>query len=255
MVFPLTAALMGGGSLLSGLGGFMGAQNVAQGNQQAAGISGLMQTMALQQAQQNFQQAQQNLQPFMNTGSKALDLLMGYLQGGANGIGGGGNSLISTFAPTMAQLESTPGYQFIKDQGLKSVQNSAAAKGLGSSGNALQGGVQFAEGLAGTTFQQQLENYLKQNQQAYNMLFAPGQLGAGAAQANMAGTGQFNNALLSGAQGIGNTLAGGVMGAANAQGNAMNSVFGGMGNALTMGGLGLSGYFNRPVTAPNPALQ
>ena len=37
------------------------------------------------------------------------------------------------FAPTMAQLASTPGYQFTLDQGLKATQNAYAAQGLAGS--------------------------------------------------------------------------------------------------------------------------
>src|SRR6185312_11573121 len=60
-----------------------------------------------------------------------------------------------TFAPTQAQLEATPGYQFIKGQGLQSVANSNAAAGRGISGAALKGAAEFATGLAGTTLDQQ----------------------------------------------------------------------------------------------------
>lgn len=240
---PVTMAMVGGGSLLSGLGGFMNAGNLAQANSQASQQSAMLQAIAMQQAQERFSQAQAALQPFMQTGSQSLNLLMKYLQGGAEKIGGGGSTLISNFAPTIEQLEKTPGYQFIKDQGTKAAQNAAAAKGLGSSGNALQSGVDYAEKLAGTTWGQQLDSYLKQNMQAYNMLFSPGQLGAQAAGQNMAGVANFNNSMLGAATGVGNTLAGGTMGAANAQANGINSLFGGMGNALMMGGMyGMNPY-------------
>jgi len=233
---PITMAMMGGtavSGLLSGLGGFMGGQKIAGANTQAAGLSMLAQQQAIQQAQSNYTAASGLLKPFATGGSQALDLLMGYLKGGAENIGGGGLSLISTFRPTIEQLESTPGYQFIKNQGLKAVQNSAAGKGLGVSGNALMGGVNYAEDLAGTTFQQQLKNYLDQNVQAFNMLFNPAQLGSGAAQANMQGTSNFNNSLLGAATNLGNTMAGGIMGAANAGAGGLQSLMGGIGQGVS----------------------
>jgi hypothetical protein len=55
--------------------------------------------------------------------------------------------------PTQAQLEATPGYKFTLQQGLESVQNSAAARGLGSSGAALKGAATYVTGLADQTYQ------------------------------------------------------------------------------------------------------
>lgn len=61
-----------------------------------------------------------------------------------------------------ATLETLPGYQFARTQGLKAVQNSAAARGLGVSGAALKGAATFSQGLAdqnySTYFQQQMQN-------------------------------------------------------------------------------------------------
>ena len=79
-----------------------------------------------------------------------------------NAINSHGNDLINTsqqnvaFNPinmTQAELEATPGYQFTRNQGLKAVQNSAAARGLGSSGMAQRGAAEYATGLADTTWQ------------------------------------------------------------------------------------------------------
>jgi hypothetical protein len=69
-----------------------------------------------------------------------------------------------------ATLEKTPGYQFNLYQGLKSTQNSAAARGLGSSGAALKGAAAFATGLADNTYQNQFNNANINNTNAYNRL-------------------------------------------------------------------------------------
>jgi hypothetical protein len=77
-------------------------------------------------------------------------------------IQAGGDKMLKTsaeapeFAPiemTQEQLEATPGYQFTLQQGLKAVQNSAAARGLGSSGMAQRGAAEYTTGLADTTWQ------------------------------------------------------------------------------------------------------
>lgn len=233
---PLTLAMMGG-TALQGIGGLLGSGT----QQRAAGAAGQMgwlgSIMAAQAQEQGYQRAQQALSPYTSAGSKSLDMLMSYLQGtGAKqaGIGGGGANLMSTFAPTMAQLEQTPGYQFTLAQGTKAAQNAAAGRGLGSSGNAMQAGVDYATGLAGTTFQQQLQNYLTQNQQAYNMLYGPSTLGAqaagGIANAAMGAAGNIGNALT----GAGTALGQGIMGGGNAAAGGIQSAFGSAGNALQM---------------------
>lgn len=55
-------------------------------------------------------------------------------------------------APTAAEAQATPGYQFTLDNGLKAEQNSASARGLGVSGAALKGASTFASGLADSTY-------------------------------------------------------------------------------------------------------
>lgn len=235
---PLTMALMaGGGQLLSGFGSFLGSRTAANAASSAGQMGWLGSLLAGQAAEQGFQRAQGALKPFTQAGSKSLDLLMSYLQGDAAqraGVGGGGPSLISTFAPTMEQLEKTPGYQWAREQALGSMTNAAAAKGMGTSGNLLQGLGTTATGLASQTFQQQLQNYLAQNQQAYNMLYGPSAMGTQAAQgianAAMSAGGMIGNA----AVGAGNALGQGIMGAGNALASGTQALFGAGGNALAM---------------------
>lgn len=82
------------------------------------------------------------------------------------GVGGPGGAFDAE--SVQRALEATPGYKFTLDQGLKSTQNSFAAKGLGNSGAALKGAAQFTTGLADQTYQSQLNNYLT----SYNAQFA-----------------------------------------------------------------------------------
>lgn len=141
------------------------------------------------------------------------------------------------FNPTQAALEATPGYQFTRDQGLKSVQNSAAARGLGVSGAALKGAARFATGLADQTlntqanifgnnvsrtqgiFQSNLNNYL-------NPLMYLSNLGENAAatagQQGVQAVGNAGQALIGGA----NAQAAGIVGGANAISSGLNGVAG-----------------------------
>ena len=238
---PLSMSLiLGGGALagnlLKGFGGQQASAIQAGGAQNAA----LWQALAAGQAQQNyaqyFGQAKEALNPYVQAGQKSMDTLQNYLTGNnaqAAGIGGGGANLMSTFQPTQAQLESTPGYQWARQQALGAMTNSGAAKGLGLSGNLVQQIGQTATGLASQTYQQQLQNYMNQNLQAYNMLMGPSQIGATAAgnlgQAAIQ-TGQLTgNAMM----GAGTALGQGVMGAANAQAQGTNALYGGIGSGIS----------------------
>lgn len=233
---PLTLGLMGG-TALSGLGSLFGSRTQAGAAQGAGQMGWLGSIMAAQAAEQGFQRAQGALSPYSTAGTKSLDLLQSYLTGNAAqqaGVGGGGPSLISTFQPTQAQLEQTPGYQWARSQALGAMANSGAARGLGTSGNLVQQLGQTATGLASQTFQQQLQNYLTQNQQAYNMLYGPSQLGANAAQGiASAATGSaanIGNALT----GAGTALGQGIMGQGNAMAGGTQAAMGAAGNVLSM---------------------
>lgn len=231
-----TGALIGGiGSAVGGIAQAFGASNAADAQAQAS-------RDANARLEQQYQSNSANLAPWMQGGANASGLV-NYLTGasgtapaGYNGNVGGQGALTNPFAPTMAQLEQTPGYQFTLGQGLKSTQNSYAAKGLGSSGAAMKGATDYATGLAGTTYQQQFQNYWNQNKSIYDMLTGQSAVGANAAAALASG---------------GNTLASGIsantIGAGNAQAAASNAIGGAVGNtanSIAQYGL-LSNYFNR----------
>jgi hypothetical protein len=228
---------MMGGTALSGLGSLFGSRTQANAASSAGQMGWLGSFLAAQAADQGYQRASQALSPYSTAGQKSLDLLQSYLTGDAAqkaGIGGGGANLMSTFQPTQAQLEQTPGYQWARSQALGAMSNAGAARGLGTSGNLVQQIGQTATGMASQTFQQQLENYLKQNQTAYNMLYGPSQLGAsaagGIANAAMGAAGMIGQA----ATGAGTALGQGIMGAGNAAAQGTNALFGGLGSAASI---------------------
>lgn len=145
---------------------------------------------------------------------------------------------------SIEQLKQTPGYQWNLDQGLKAVQNSAAAKGLGVSGAALKGAATYATGLADSTYQnqfnnqqtrfsdlsQQFSNAYNQNNAVYNQLYGPVALGQSAAAQSgvigQQGAAQAGNNIA----GAGQALAAGDLRAGNAYANGLNSVGQSVGN-------------------------
>lgn len=215
---PITAmlgssAVGAGSSLLSGLFGAGAAKKAGAQQQQTSLLQMLMQ-------QQMLQQQQANLQPFISMGTAGITSLGQFMP-----------EMLKSFEPTMAQLEGTPGYQFAKEQGLKTTQNAYAAKGLGQSGAALKGAATFAKDLASTTYQQQFQNYWAEKQAKYNALFQPIQLGENAAL----GAGNIYNQAMGAMTGslgqIGAAEAAGTVGGAN----ALTAGLGGAGTAISSG--------------------
>lgn len=198
------------------VGAVIGAGVVGAG---ASLVGGVLQSNATNKAtdvqKQMFDTTQRNLAPYLATGADAANKLTAALP-----------SLTAPITMDEATLEATPGYQFNLTQGLKSVQNSAAARGLGTSGAALKGAANYATGLADSTYQQQFANANTNKLNAYNFLTGAANFGS-----NAAGTSAFA-ATTTGANIGANTIAGGTalaagtVGAANSLTNAANTVGG-----------------------------
>lgn len=149
-----------------------------------------------------------------------------------NGTGG---ALNKPFDPSM--LENTPGYKFTLNQGLDAINNNASAHGGIQGGNTLKSITDYAEGLAGTTYQQQLQDYMAQQQQQFGQLDtlvaggqnAVGNLGTlGAGAATNAGNALIGagNATAAGQIATGNAITGGL---ANFQQQLLSAISGGAG--------------------------
>lgn len=135
--------------------------------------------------------------------------LMPYNMGGQQDFAAMNRLLTGSPSQTRAAMEALPGYQFALGQGLKSVQNSAAARGLGVSGAALKGAATYATGLADQTYGNQVNRLLAGAQLGENAAAQTGQQGTtAAANAGQAYMG-VGNALAGGAAGVGNSLMGG----------------------------------------------
>jgi hypothetical protein len=159
----VAAAVVGG----TVIGGVASATIGASASKSAASTQAQAAEDAAQLQNDQWNQTQANLKPYMNLGESAINPLIqaiGYnaIQDPSTGqytfTKDGSSPLNQTFsygafsAPTAAQAQSTPGYQFTLNQGLKSTQNSAAARGLGTSGAALKGASTYATGLADSTY-------------------------------------------------------------------------------------------------------
>lgn len=235
---------MGIGAAIGGIASGIGALS-ASGSQQDAASDASNQQMAM------FQQMRSDLAPYMKTGGYANDELNSLL-----GLGPGGDpsksALLNGPQMTEAQLQQTPGYQFNLKQGLESTQNSAAARGLASSGAALKGAANFATGLADSTYQNQFNNAVTNQTNTFNRLMGLTQLGQNSAAGVGAAGIQTGANIGSNIIGAGNAAAAGINGAAAGFGGAAQNY--GFMNALQgMYGNQSPGSSGNPITWDNTA--
>ena len=161
-------------------------------------------------------------------------------------------------APTLAQAEATPGYQFNLQQGTQAINEQGAATGNLLSGNQGVALEKYGQGLATTTYQQAYQNALNQYQTNLNAagqganigLSSTGQLG----QFGQAAASNLSNLYLTGGQqqasqlnNQGAAIAAGDVGSANAYANALNGASNSLNQGLAMDALG--NYYQSSPTA------
>jgi len=139
-------------------------------------------------------------------------------------------------------------YKFAQTQGERAVTNSAAARGLGTSGAALKGAAAFESGLNLQNWQQNFNNQVTNQTNAYSRLKGLVDTGENAsAQTGSAGTAAANTAA-SAAIGAGNAQAA----AANATGGAIANTANGIGGYMAYKGLYGGGGSSGPITTGGP---
>lgn len=175
--------------------GIGAAGSIASGSMQAGAAENAQQLQA-QEAQNslNFQEQewntqQQNEAPFLEAGQGAIGNLSQMVNQGNAGQGPLAPWTGTFSAPTAAQAEATPGYQFQAQQGEQAVQNSAAASGGLLTGGTLKAEQNYGQGLASENYQNTFNNALTQYQTAYNT-FQNNAANAYNREAGIAGIGQ-----------------------------------------------------------------
>lgn len=242
------------GSIISGIGSFIGGQTASRYDKSASDT-----------AKQAYSYARSDLSPYNTAGQSAISSALSLAQGSPTGGGtdyvtqASQNLPASSGAMTESELQKTPGYQFTLDQGLKSTQAANAAKGLGVSGAALKGAATYATGLADSTYanrfneaQQSFSDYLNLNtaQQSnltnqFNRLKDVSSIGETAAS-NLATAGtNAANTSATALTNAGTALSSGTQGLATGLGNALNQYIGYNYNGGTSGYGGDGGtYYN-----------
>lgn len=170
----------------------VGAAGSAVAGSEAAGATRDASNAAISQQQSALAQQAQLSAPYRALGESAIPQLQSLLGIGTPGKGGQPSA-----ADVQKQLALDPGYQFLQQQGTQNTLNAASAQGMNLSGNTLEALSKFNQGLANTTYEEQIQNL----QNAVGI----GQ-GAAAGQAANVGTaaGNISSTLVN----QGNTLAG-----------------------------------------------
>jgi hypothetical protein len=165
------------------VGGILGAH--AANNAANAGVKGAQQAQALEKQNQDAALAAQQTalgnvttaeQPYQALGSTSANHLSDLVSQGFT-------------APTLAQAEQTPGFQFNLQTGTNAINENAAATGnlmSGNTGVALQ---KYGQGLAENTYQQDYQNALNTYMANYQSLL-------GGTNAGLTSTGQLTGANL-----------------------------------------------------------
>lgn len=152
----IAAAIAGAGVV----GGVASSAISSSASKSAASTQADASNYAAQLQQQQYDQTRSDLQPYRDVGTNYLQYAQDAIAqlGSREGFNYGDfnytpyQAPAAFTAPTAAEAAATPGYQFTLDQGLKAAQNSASARGLGSSGAALKGASTYASGLADSTY-------------------------------------------------------------------------------------------------------
>lgn len=236
---PVTATIAGAG--IAAGGSLLGAKVSGDAAKSAANTQSNAANHVADLQDKQWQQTQANMKPYLDLGTSSISPLlkaMGYNASpnsdgtwSYNGVDTS-NPLMQRFsAPTTAEAEASPGYQFTLQQGLKATQNSAAARGLGTSGAALKGASTYATGLADSTYNDVYQRALNTFNTNYKSasdnvnrltgLVGSGQNAAGGLGALGAQTSaNIGNTVTSGA----NAQAAGAIGSANALTGALGSI-------------------------------
>jgi hypothetical protein len=180
--------------VIAGVGAIGSAVIGSSAAKKAASAQDKSAQLAIAEQRRQFDLNRSDLEPWRTAGGQAIGQGFAMLQPGYD-------------------YTASPGYQFRLDEGLRGVQNSAAAKGLLQSGGTLKGIDRYAEGLAAQDFNDQFNRYMS--------------VASGGQQATQAGVAAGQNSANSIADLLtqaGNAKASGYIGSANAISNGIGGV-------------------------------
>jgi hypothetical protein len=189
-------------------------------------------------------------EPFRQGGMTAQNRLMTLLGLGGDASAADYGRYARDFG--MSDFEADPGYGFRMDEGMKALEQSAAARGGLLSGTTLKGVQRFGQGLASQEYQNAFNRYQVNRAGQLNplqSLMGAGQTGANVLSGAM---GQAGQGISAAQQGAGAARASGYVGGVNALTGALSSAMPNymMYNFMNQGRPGAGGGYTAPGLSP-----
>jgi len=246
MTFGIGAAVMAAGTVIGGGLSYMGSQNAANAQREAAAQSAAVQKemadKSIAAQREMFDIGRTDLQPYREGGVTAQNQLMQLFGLGGDTTGANYGKYAQDFS--MPEFTGDPGYQFRLKSGMDALNRSAAARGMGISGANIKGATEYGQNFGSneynnaynralSTFQTNRSNQLDPLYKLYtggqasaaNSAAAASNLGSnlGTTYSNL-GANLGKTATDAGAAAAGGYIAGG---------NAINQTIGNLGNQYT----------------------
>lgn len=210
--------VQGVGGVVGAIGAKSAADQQAEAAREAARLQSEAAAEARKLAKEQFDQVRADQAPWREAGGRALTSLESF---DANNPDFG-----------MSQFQADPGYSFRLKEGMKALENSAAARGGLLSGNALKGITNYGQEAASQEYNNAFNRYNTQRGMRLNRLQSLAGVGQTAVQqTGQAGQNYANNA--------GNALVGGA--------NALAQDRIGQGNANASGIMGMTNSFSNMI--------
>jgi hypothetical protein len=233
-----TAALAGATAIGGGLA-YMGSQNAANAQRDAANQSAATQQAIANQSiaaqKEMYQQGRTDLAPYREGGVNAQNQLMQLLGIGGDTTAQGYGKYARDFG--MSDFTTDPGYQFRLEQGMRALNAGAAAKGMGMSGANIKGATEYGQNMGSQEYTNAFNRYQTNRAAQLDPLFKLYTGGQAAASGSATQAGNLGSNLGTTYSNLGTNLgtaatnagaaaAGGYV----AGGNAINSTIGSLGN-------------------------
>lgn len=196
-----------------------------------------------QMAQYN--QTREDQAPWREAGQNALSQLVAGTQPGGQ--------FMRNF--TAADFQTDPGYQFRLSEGMKGINNSAAARGGLLSGAALKAANQYNQNFASNEFSNAYNRFNTNRDAGYNKLASLSGVGQTATNQVDAAGQNMANQVSENTIGVGNARASSYIGGANAVNGAISTATNGYMNNQLMNQIAASSLWNSPSTSYNGSLS
>ena len=206
-----------GSAVISGVAASSAAGKAAKAQRQAA-------DQAAQLEREQYYDQVNRQEPFRQAGLKTTDELMRQFGLGGDAASQGYGNMLRDFSTE--DFQADPGYAFRLQEGLKSLDRTAAMRGKMMSGQALKAAGRYGQDMASQEYQNAYNRYNQNRSQRYQMLTGQQTAGANATNAQNAASANYANAAGDAYMQAGNARASGYVG----QGNAMSQAAGSIGN-------------------------